>query len=1442
MSSREQNRDRRGPHAARSSRGLSRVALSLWLAAAMTSIAAASAFAQAPPTPTLGGTSSTLPFREFATRELNDPWDMSQRTDLGWFTWGNDLPGSNLTGRTIAADAYGNTYFSGQVAGTSADPSFFLLDTWAPGSAKLGKVGVNFPIDTTVYNVLYVKMKIAKDVLQRYPVAQTYWSRNTIYYDGAARPDGGTILAVDAAGNQNGIFLTPTTAQPYGSLEGGHWVIYRIPLTMAEMKAQFGSTVDHWHNVNGGADASWGAAGVKADSLRFSPMNLPNSVIGEMQVDWARLVSYAAGSATTVSWTGGGAYDVVVSTRSDCSDFAVLAYSVSSGYQLQPQILPPGVYRVGLRQPFTRTGQATAGGNTVSCSATAVTVRSYPALALTSPGDEGSTDDFATTFLGNAWDFDAVADVDYSRNLTFPDATYGIVSKAATDPAGNDLGTVRVFRNLSTDVGGGIGDPHIYPLWAIPSPPAPAGVRARGRVNHIDASRYRILTAEMGVERARDINQGSIARVIWHVSADVRPTGDLAETETSDIVLHHLDPSENGGKIVLEKVQADMADRRSLAVESDIPQSASGWKNTCTASAGFGCDTITAGPMPGIDIFRVDFHEFGPGTPSEVRRIKLAALERTGSSFQVRWTQSNPDGLTATVTLKAVPEANPAAEDYHPADGGCSAPSALTIASGLSLSSGSYTWTPGTTSGVVGGSEYFVCTQVMVSGVSGAVTEVMSRWPVVADTSFTGFAPTLQLDRATLRFAGVSTGQANPSLSSKTAAETIRFAQHGSGVVNWTASVVDNYGTPVNWLSVSPTSGTGSGAITVALRSDIPVPLCTAADALQANVKLTSPTIGNNPQFVQVYITIYPGAGLSLPGCVTAPGATAAAFGSVDTPLQGATGIQGAIGVTGWALDDVGVSKVSIYRNCLAFEGGAGCQSVAGQPMVYIGDAAFLAGARPDVEAAFPLYPTAYRAGWGYLMLTNMLPHVAGQRPNGGQGPLTLFAVATDVEGHLTLLGRSYLDHVPTSVTLANDSIAKPFGAIDTPSQGQTVSGWLANFGWVLTPDADQVAGSNDIRMAPNGSTMNVFIDGTSVGAVAYDQCRGSVGNPVPTGHYCDDDIGNIFGQPTPQPAFTVRTSNPTRYRNLDAGRGAIGAFDIDTTALSNGMHTLAWGVTDSAGRSEGIGSRFFNVINGAAGDVAVAGDRAGASSAVEAAPAPRGVNAARLAGLGVTAAQVWGRTSFNLQQPWQEVTPAADGRRYLRLAELGRLELAVPPQFTEGFLAVSDTLRPLPVGSRLQGGRFTWSPGPGYIGDYQLVFVSADEQVPFTVSIQPVQPERVTAYIDDPQPNSTVTGGFRVAGWAAELSAWTGSGIGAVHVWAQRRAAGALAVFVGAAELGLERPDVARAVGAQFGHAGWSLTTTTGLPAGTYDLTAYFWSERTARFEDARTVTVTVR
>ena len=60
-----------------------------------------------------------------------------------------------------------------------------------------------------------------------------------------------------------------------------------------------------------------------------------------------------------------------------------------------------------------------------------------------------------------------------------------------------------------------------------------------------------------------------------------------------------------------------------------------------------------------------------------------------------------------------------------------------------------------------------------------------------------------------------------------------------------------------------------------------------------------------------------------------------------------------------------------------------------------LGFGRFVPGARPDVAAAFPSLPTASSAGWGFLLLTDMLPHQISGAPVGGQGPFTLHVTAT---------------------------------------------------------------------------------------------------------------------------------------------------------------------------------------------------------------------------------------------------------------------------------------------------------------------------------------------------------------------------------------------------------------------------------------------------------------
>ncbi len=495
--------------------------------------------------------------------------------------------------------------------------------------------------------------------------------------------------------------------------------------------------------------------------------------------------------------------------------------------------------------------------------------------------------------------------------------------------------------------------------------------------------------------------------------------------------------------------------------------------------------------------------------------------------------------------------------------------------------------------------------------------------------------PQISLNRTQLYFGANTSGN-------QTSPQSFLISNSGGGILKWTGAV------NTDWLSCNPGSGTGPALVTVSINPSGLLP-----GTYYGTITVAVPQAVNSPQVVNVTLIVYRSSPKNLPR------------GVFDTPISGST-VTGSIPVTGWAIDNIGIENVKIYRNPVTGEGDG---------LVYIGDAIFVEGARPDIEAAFPGYPNNYKAGWGYLMLTNALP---GQ----GNGNFILYAKTTDKEGNTVTLGSK-------TIKCDNAHAVKPFGALDTPVQGGAASGSsYVDFGWALTPLPNTIP--------RDGSTITVWVDGIPLGHPVYNQYRA--------------DIAALF----------------PGYNNSD---GALGYYYLDTTSYENGVHTISWSVKDDAGNIDGIGSRYFTIQN------------TGAASLDQESQAVFTVFNDQGSTFDIDISQipvdyfqpVQVKKGYNRDIDPQILYPDGSGNITIEINELERIEIYLASVFeslfTEryGYQLIGDRLKALPIGSsfNVQEGVFSWQPGPGFLGVYELKFITRTgsgeiEIKPITIKISP--------------------------------------------------------------------------------------------------------------------------
>lgn len=223
---------------------------------------------------------------------------------------------------------------------------------------------------------------------------------------------------------------------------------------------------------------------------------------------------------------------------------------------------------------------------------------------------------------------------------------------------------------------------------------------------------------------------------------------------------------------------------------------------------------------------------------------------------------------------------------------------------------------------------------------------------------------------------------------------------------------------------------------------------------------------------------------------------------------------------------------------------------------------------------------------------------------------------------------------------------------------------------------------------------------------------------------------------------------------------GAGGYFIIDTTAFNNGIHTISWSVRDNEGITEGIGSRYFKISNGA--------DETQASSMTSPlfSENPNTVyfnpslSLTELLNLQVSLKPLVIRHGYDDGAGFEMLPPDSSGTARTTMEQAERLEIdlnsslgniAEDPDdrrnvsidtgniktlqksgMWEGYLVVGEKLRPLPIGSRLdrETGLFTWQPGPAFLGEYQFIFVRDHASLPLRVEILiEISPIKWTSY-----------------------------------------------------------------------------------------------------------------
>ena len=358
------------------------------------------------------------------------------------------------------------------------------------------------------------------------------------------------------------------------------------------------------------------------------------------------------------------------------------------------------------------------------------------------------------------------------------------------------------------------------------------------------------------------------------------------------------------------------------------------------------------------------------------------------------------------------------------------------------------------------------------------LTLTMNTNKIITANFISSAASFLSVSKKLLNFGAVEKGATIPD-------QTFQILTGGGEESDW--RITDN----AVWLACSPQTGAGSALVNVSADpSGLSVGTYTATISVYSSQS-------NAFQNIAVVFQVIP------------PSEAGAPFGEWDRPQESSYPYRGCFHFSGWALDKIGIESVEIF----------GIESSGDDPArpseAYVGEAFFVEGARPDIEAGYFHVPQCSRAAWGYNFIPEMLPR---------DGFYTFVVRARSVTGATVELGRKKL-------RIENRLSLYPSGTLDSPPPGELISGSSYDgSGWALGKGRSHI------------SEVHLFIDSQ------YEKSA-------------------RLGFPRPEMRFVLPPVS-----GLDLGFRAT----FETTSLSDAYHTafvVAW---DNKGRRSILGSRYF--------------------------------------------------------------------------------------------------------------------------------------------------------------------------------------------------------------------------------------------------------------------------